>query len=133
MFENIHHVALVVRDIDEARSHLEDVYGLECTGTNDEDHRERYGIDAAFFRAGGSWLELISPFTDEGWAAEYLAENGEGFFHIAYEVDDVRERVAELKDRGIRFRNDEPQPGFEGEIVTLDSEDTIIPTQLVEV
>lgn len=133
MFHRIHHVAFVVTDIDDSREILETAYGLNCTGTNDAEHRERYGIHAAFFRAGDSWLELISPVTDEGWAADHLAAHGEGFFHIAYEVDDLRKRVDELKARGIRFKNDEPSPGFEGEIVTLDPRDTIVPTQLVEV
>lgn len=132
MFTNIDHVAFVVEDMDEAMDYFESVYGLELQGTNSDEHREAHGIDAAFYEAGESVLELISPIREDSWAYEHMQEHGQGFFHIAYAVDDIRKRMDELEEKGIRFESDEPGKGFSGEIITLNPEDTFVPTQLVE-
>lgn len=135
MFNAIDHVAIVVEDIDQGIEFVERVYGVECWGTNSEAHRQDHGIDAAFFNVGQSVLELVSPIETGGhggWAADRLERYGEGFFHIAYAVDDIHEAMETLRDRGVRPLEDEPAMGFSGKIVTLNPEDTIVPTQIVE-
>lgn len=135
MFDSIDHVALIVEDIDEGRAFVEGVYGLECWGTNSDEHRQEYCVDTAFFDVGETVLELVSPVDgadDDGWAARHLAEHGEGFFHIAYAVDDIHGAMGTLREHGIRLWDDEPSVGFSGKIVTCDPEDTIVPTQIVE-
>lgn len=135
MFNYIDHVAIVVEDIDQGVEFFEEVYDLECWGTNSEEHRQEHGIDAAFFDVGKSVLELVSPVAEGGhggWAAERLEEYGEGFFHIAYAVDDIYEAMETLQERGVRPLEDEPGTGFSGKIVTMNPEDTIMPMQIVE-
>ena len=135
MFNRIDHVAILVSDIDEGRALFEDVYGLECWGTNSAEHRESSGADAAFFDVGEAVLELMSPIDapdNDGWAATHMEEHGEGFFHIAYAVDDIYEAMETLQEHGIGVLSEEPGEGFSGAIVTCDPADTIMPTQIVE-
>lgn len=135
MFTRIDHVAILVEDIDDGREFFEDIYGLECWGTNSEEHRRSSGADAAFFDVGESVLELMSPIDDpenDGWAARHMAEHGPGFFHIAYAVDDIEVAMDTLRDRGVRLLSDEPGVGFSGKIVTCHPDDTIMPMQIVE-
>ncbi len=136
MFEAIDHVAYLVEDIGVGRQEVEAVYGIECAGTNSAEHRQTAGADAAFFVVGEVVVELLSPIEtadpDESWAAAHMAEHGAGFFHIAYAVTDLAEAVGRLEEHGIGLLHEEPVDGFSGPLVTLDSAETIVPTQLVE-
>jgi methylmalonyl-CoA/ethylmalonyl-CoA epimerase len=135
MFERIDHVAFVVEDLAAGRAEFEDGYGLECVGTNDEAHRQTSGAAAAFYEVGEVTIELLSPLADadtEGWAHEYLAEHGAGFFHVAYAVPDLEAAAASVQEGGIRLAHEEPVQGFSGRLLTCHPADTLVPTQLVE-
>lgn len=136
MFETVDHVAYLVAEMAEGRRQFEDVYGVECAGTNSPEHRRTSGADAAFFPVGGVVVELLSPIDEahpeESWAAAHMAEHGEGFFHVAYAVADLPAATDHLRERGVRFLNEEPVAGFSGPLVTLHPADTIVPTQIVE-
>ena len=130
MFTKIHHIAFVVSDIEESMQRFEDNYDMELVSR--DEITGAFAMDVALYHAGDNIVELIQPLTDDGWTAQYLRENGEGWFHIAFEVEDIRESMAELEDRGIRVTDDEPREGFAWKVVTLDKRDTIVPMQIVE-
>jgi methylmalonyl-CoA epimerase len=130
MFKGIHHLAFVVEDIEQSMERFEDNFDMELVSR--DQISGAFSMDVALYHAGDNIVELIEPTTDEGWTYEYLQENGEGFFHVAFEVDDIRESMEELERRGIRVEDDEPQQGYAWEVVTLNEEDTIVPMQIVE-
>jgi len=130
MFTKIHHIAFVVADIEDAMDRFEDNYDM--TLVNRDEVTGAFSMDVALYNAGDNIVELIEPLGDSGWTYDVLQEQGEGWFHIAFEVDDIRESMAELESRGIRVKDDEPQEGYDWEVVTLDERDTIVPMQIVE-
>lgn len=130
MFTKIHHIAFVVADIEDAMERFEDNYDM--TLVNRDEVTGAFSMDVALYNAGDNIVELIEPLGEEGWTYDVLQENGEGWFHIAFEVDDIRESMTELESRGIRVKDDEPQEGYDWEVVTLDERDTIVPMQIVE-
>ena len=131
MFENVHHVAFAIRDMDAARTQMEQLFGLELAYL--EKMTENFNLEIAMYFAGDSLIELISPLSAEGWTHEYIEENGEGLFHIAYEVDDVRERMSELSARGVEFEDGDPRPGPNDawEVATIEN-DTVVMMQIAE-
>lgn len=131
MFRKIHHIAFVVEDLDDAMDRFEANYDMRLESRNEL--TGDFSMDVALYNAGDNIVELISPLDEGSWTYEYLQENGEGWFHIAFEVDDIRESMAELESRDIRIKDDEPQDGYAWEVVTLDERDTLIPMQIVEV
>ncbi|MFB6206797.1 MAG: VOC family protein [Haloglomus sp.] len=131
MFTKIHHIAFVVDDLDDAMDRFEANYDMRLESRNEL--TGDFSMDVALYNAGDNIVELISPLDEGSWTHEYLQENGEGWFHIAFEVDDIRESMAELESRGIRIKDDEPQDGYNWEVVTLDERDTLVPMQIVEV
>lgn len=130
MFRKIHHIAFVVRDIEAAMDRFEANYEMKLESRGEV--TGQYSMDVALYYAGDNIVELIEPTSESGWTYEYLQENGEGWFHIAFEVDDIRKRMEQLRERGIRFVDDEPQDGYDWEVATLDDRDTIVPMQIVE-
>lgn len=134
MFDKIHHLAFVVEDIESSMTSFEENYGMELLtrGQMTAQYRIPQEIDVALYQAGDNIVELIEPLDEAGWTYEYLQENGEGWFHVAFAVDDIREGMAELESRGIRVWDDEPSEGFAWTVVTLHPDDTLVPMQLVE-
>jgi len=117
MVKRIHHIDYVVRDLDQAAALYRTILGV------DPGPRERLasrGIEAVRFRLGESFLILVQAVAP-GPVEDFFARHGEGFFHIAYEVDGIEEEAARLKAAGIRLRNERPRRGLEGwKLVDLD-------------
>ena len=91
------------------------------------------GIDLARFRIGDIWIILVQPTRDDSPVMDFLDEHGEGFFHIAYQVDDVEAKAQSLSDAGIQLAGG-TRHGVEGwKLQDLDMAATLgVMTQLVE-
>lgn len=116
MLEKIEHVALAVSDIDAALAHYKEMWGLE------PEHRERVedqGVEEAMLRLGESYLQLIAPTGPDTTVAKFLAKQGEGLHHIAYEVDDIEGALAALKAKGMRLIDEHPRRGGRGHTVAF--------------
>ncbi len=132
MVQRIHHIDFVVRDLERATELYRRILGREPLERESLPSR---GIDLVRFRVGETWIILVQPLGDEGPVADFLSRHGEGFFHIAYQVDGDVERVGRsLAEEGIGVVNPEPRLGVEGwKLVDLEIEDTLgAMIQLVE-
>jgi len=128
----IHHIDIVVEDLDHAVNQYRKVLGIEPRPRESLPSR---GIDLARFRIGETWLILVQPTRADSPVAAFLAHNGEGFFHMAIEVDDVEGAADALKAVGVRLVNETPRAGVEGwRLVDVNIEETSgAMVQLVEV
>ncbi|HEU4573126.1 MAG TPA: VOC family protein, partial [Candidatus Limnocylindrales bacterium] len=75
----VHHVALIVRSIDDALGFWRDMLGLEHETTMDIGHDR---VRIAFLGVGESKVELVQPTDDTTGVARFLASKGEGFHHV---------------------------------------------------
>jgi len=104
--KKINHVAIVVRDIDESLKFWATALGLELHHVEDVPSQ---ASRVAFIPVGESEIELVQPTTEDSGMAAYLEKRGEGMHHLCVEVDDIEEKMQELKDAGVRLINDTPQ------------------------
>ena len=79
----VHHVAIVVRSIDDALVLWRDMLGLELETVMDIPSDR---VRIAFLSVGESKVELVEPTDDETGVARFLASKGEGFHHVCFEV-----------------------------------------------
>jgi methylmalonyl-CoA/ethylmalonyl-CoA epimerase len=106
--KGINHIGIAVRSIDAQRPFYEGTLGAVFEGTEDvADQKVRVG----FFRVGDVRLELLEPSDPSSTIAAFLDKRGEGLHHVAYTVDDIEARIAELKRGGIRMIDEAPRPG----------------------
>ena len=103
MIKNLHHVGIVVKDLDETMKTYGGMLGAEPVSK-----MEMGPMRKADFKVGGSLLEFFhggegSPF------AEWLAKNGEGIHHISYEVQDIEGELKKLTDLGVNLQDKEPR------------------------
>jgi methylmalonyl-CoA epimerase len=129
-FKRIHHLAIVVRDLDAALKTYSDKLGLRLVQRR---RLETGDVELASLKIGETYIELITPVGIESPIHRYLEEHGEGFFQMAIEVDDLGRRVAELKDQGVRFVDCQPTQFDDCRVALIDPACTHgVQVQLVE-
>jgi methylmalonyl-CoA/ethylmalonyl-CoA epimerase len=65
----------------------------------------------AMFPVGETYLELLQSDKADSGTNKWIAERGEGLFHICLEVDDIDASMRELRQKGIRFETEQPLIG----------------------
>jgi len=106
----IDHLGIAVKDLDKTLSFYEDKLGLEKTAVETVADQ---GAKIAFLKIGESKIELLEALDEDGPIARHIAKRGEGIHHLALGVDNIEEKVSDMKEQGVRFIGEEPTPGAE--------------------
>jgi methylmalonyl-CoA/ethylmalonyl-CoA epimerase len=112
----IHHVAVVVRDVEASLGFYREILGLEL-----EVVQEMAGdrVRIAFLPIGESKVELVEPLDTTTGVARFLASKGEGFHHVCLEVADLAASLTRLAIDGIELIDSAPRKGAEGPVAFL--------------
>ena len=108
----INHIGIAVRSLDEHRGFYEDTLGARFEAIEEVPDQK---VTVGFFLIGPEGaevrLELLEPTSEDSPVAKFIAKKGEGIHHIAYSVEGLDERLAELKERGVRLIDETPRDG----------------------
>lgn len=107
----IHHVAVVVEDMEKSLAFWRGALGIELHELRDVPAEKS---QVAFLPLAGAEVELVMPTADDSGIAKYLAKRGPGMHHLCLEVDDIESMLAQLKAKGVRLINEEPRAGADG-------------------
>jgi methylmalonyl-CoA epimerase len=112
----VHHVAVVVRDIDQALSFYRDRLNLpvELVLPIESD-----GVTIAFLSVGESKIELVQPTDSSTGVARFLESRGEGFHHVCLEVADINAELTRLAGEGTELIDTLARPGAEGPVAFI--------------
>lgn len=119
LITRIDHVALVVRNIDEALGFYRDVLGMQ---PSDIKTLPAEGVRIAFLPSGGpggSEIELVEPLDPTTGVAQFLEKRGEGLHHICLETPNIDAALAYLQARGARVIDSTPRQAAEGRAIFL--------------
>jgi methylmalonyl-CoA epimerase len=114
--EGLDHVAVAVRDLDNALRLYRDLLGFELTG---RESVEGMKVEVAILRAGDFHLELIQPKTEDSPVARFLDKRGEGIHHVALKVRGIVEVLKELEEAGLALIDTAPRRGARGSMVAF--------------
>lgn len=106
MLQQIDHIGIAVKNLDETVAFYRQVMGLEVSSTEVFN-----GMKIAFLRIGDSELELLEDLTPDGTIARHVAKWGEGMQHVAYRVVNIEEALQEMRMKGIALIDERPRPG----------------------
>jgi glyoxylase I family protein len=123
----IHHVALTVDNLEESIDFYTDVFGCSVA---QQFEREDLNAKAAFLELDGLFLELWQ-FEDSAEQEDIGAIKKKGIRHVAFAVGDLDKQTAELKEKGIEYR--EPTMGASGHRYTFINDPSGIALELYEV
>ena len=107
----IHHIAIVVDDLDGPLSFWRDALGMDLTQVQDVPAEM---AQIAFLPTQNSEVELVRPTTSDSGLGRYLEKRGPGMHHICLEVDDISGMLAQLKAKGVQLINEQPRIGSDG-------------------
>jgi methylmalonyl-CoA/ethylmalonyl-CoA epimerase len=131
MLKNVHHINLLVKDLDAAVQRYQHTLGINDMLFGDLAQR---GVRSAGFQVGDTWIVLVQPTDPDGVPGRHLAEHGEGLFLLSLEVESVAHAVADISERGGQFLSEKPRQGLEDwQVVDLDPKQFFgVQLQLVE-
>jgi methylmalonyl-CoA epimerase len=108
MVKRINHIAIAVRDIDDAARFYKDILELDLSGVEVVAEQK---TKVGFLKIGDTNIELVQPVSDDSPLVKFLETRGPGIHHICLEVEDIEKDVEDLKRRGARMIDDKPRPG----------------------
>lgn len=107
----IDHVGIAVASHAQAADVYESILGLRRQAVEEVPTQK---VRTAFYPCEGVRLELLESTDPSGPVGTFLAKRGEGFHHVAFEVDDLVAELARLKGAGVRLVDEAPRPGSRG-------------------
>lgn len=112
----VHHVAVVVRDLEVALGFYRDRLGLpvELVLPIETD-----GVTIAFLPVGQSKIELVWPTDPTTGVARFLESRGEGFHHVCLEVADIAAELDRLAGEEVELIDRRPRRGAEGPVAFI--------------
>ncbi|MDQ3833975.1 MAG: methylmalonyl-CoA epimerase [Actinomycetota bacterium] len=111
MLKKIYHLGYAVEDLDAAARFYREYFGAV---TGEPEEVEEQGVIATMFDVGESKIELVQPTRPDSPVGKFLAENGEGFHHVAFQVEDLETILKGLKENGVELIDDVPRIGAGG-------------------
>ncbi len=97
---SVHHITLLVHDLDAAVDRFQKVFGFEAPIREDLIDR---GVRGARFPVGETWLALVEPTREDSVPGRHLREHGEGVFLVSLGVDDLDAAVSSVESAGARM------------------------------
>jgi methylmalonyl-CoA/ethylmalonyl-CoA epimerase len=111
MLKRIYHLGYAVEDLEAASRFYRENLGVD---PGEPEEVEEQGIRAVMFEVGESAVELVEPTRPDSPVGKFLAKRGEGFHHVAFQVEDLEATLAELKEKGVELIDEEPRTGVGG-------------------
>jgi methylmalonyl-CoA/ethylmalonyl-CoA epimerase len=111
LFGRIDHIGVAVEDIDAAVALYNEKFDMR------EQRREtveEQGVEAVLLEVGEGHVELIRPLSEDSGVGKWLAKNGPGMHHIAYQTDDIESALESVQEAGLRLIDKEPRIGIGG-------------------
>ena len=116
LLTEIDHVAIAVRDLDDALDYYRRTFGAELA------HRERIesdGVEEALIKVADSYIQLVCPVSDSSPVAKFIERKGEGLHHVGYRVDDCAAALESVRRAGGQLIDEAPRPGSRGTTVAF--------------
>lgn len=106
--KKIAHIGIAVHSLDETVPFYTEQLGLTLEGIEEVESEQ---VKVAFIKIGETMIELLEPLSESSAIHKYLEKNGSGIHHIALEVDNIEQRLEQLKNNGIRLIHEQPKSG----------------------
>jgi methylmalonyl-CoA/ethylmalonyl-CoA epimerase len=116
VFQRIDHIGVAVEQIEPALELYRDRFELVLA------HREvvaEQGVEAVLLDVGENHIELLAPLAADTPVGKFLAKNGPGLHHVAYQVQDIDATLSALKQAGLELIDERPRQGIRGSRVAF--------------
>ncbi len=109
MIKRVHHVGIVVSNLDETLEMYEKIFDLKPSKV-----KVHGQIKVAFLPVGDGEIELIQPLDSDSFIGKFLKTHGEGIQHLSLATDDIDGDVDKIREKGGSFVEEKPAIGAHG-------------------
>jgi methylmalonyl-CoA/ethylmalonyl-CoA epimerase len=116
VFSRIDHIGVAVEEIEPALELYRDSFELTLA------HREvveEQGVEAVLLDVGENHVELLAPLSADTPVGRFLAKQGPGLHHVAYQVKDIDATLESLRQAGLQLIDQQPRTGIRGSRVAF--------------
>jgi len=110
------HIGIAVSNLKEANALFEEILG---SAPYKEEEVEGEKVITSFFSAGESKIELLLSSDPDGAIGRFIEKRGPGIHHVAFEVENIREKMDYYSQKGYRLLNKEPKKGADNKLIAF--------------
>lgn len=108
LFKRLDHIAIVVRDTDQALRFYRDTLGLPIVI---DERIDSGNVRLTHLDMGNVHLQLVQPLTSDHPLIEHLDRHGEGLHHLCFQTDQVQATLDALPARDLKPKSTVPHDG----------------------
>jgi len=116
MIKKIEHIGIAVKDLTHAIDIYEKLLGV---GSYKQEVVITEAVKTAFFLIGDSKLELLQATSPDSAIAKFLEKRGQGFHHIAFEVEDIEWEISRLRNEGFNLLHQTAKEGADNKQIAF--------------
>jgi methylmalonyl-CoA/ethylmalonyl-CoA epimerase len=112
--KKVEHIGIAVRDLAAAEKLFGTLFNMKPY------KRETVAsefVETSFFQVNQTKIELLEATSPDSTIARFIEKKGEGFHHIAFEVDDILSEMERLKSEGFILLNEKPKNGADNKLI----------------
>jgi methylmalonyl-CoA/ethylmalonyl-CoA epimerase len=92
-------LSVVVKDLEAAIKRFETLFNLKV---HQRGESKEFGFKNAILPLGKGHIELMQPTDPTKAVARFLKSHGEGVYLVGFDVEDIPDKVKELREKGVR-------------------------------
>jgi len=112
----LEHIGIAVRNLQAANRLFAKLLGVEHYKIEEV---EREGVRTSFFNVGGVKIELLESTRPDSPIATFIEKRGEGIHHLAFDVEDVGQKIADFTADGFKVISERPMPGADNKLIAF--------------
>lgn len=111
---NVEHIGIAVKELEKAEVLFS---ALFQSAPYKRETVESENVATSFFQINQTKIELLEATSPDSVIAGFIEKKGEGFHHIAFEVEDIVSEMERLRNEGFTLLSDVPKKGADNKLV----------------
>jgi methylmalonyl-CoA/ethylmalonyl-CoA epimerase len=114
--KKLEHIGIAVENLEESNRLFAQLLGKEHYKIEEVTTE---GVRTSFFQVGDIKIELLEATRPDSPIAKFIEKRGQGLHHLAFAVDNLPQKMEEMKQKGFTLLSDQPKDGADNKIISF--------------